>query len=88
MALSQPKWHFIIYKTINLLYLNNQETDCFFNGGIMTQALYILSIAGLIASALKSKQKTKKVLMKAYKSFMIILPQMLGIMMIVEKVRN
>ena len=49
----------------------------------MTQALYILSIAGLIASALKSKQKTKKVLMKAYKSFMNILPQMLGIMMIV-----
>jgi uncharacterized membrane protein YraQ (UPF0718 family) len=49
----------------------------------MTQVLYFLSIAGLIVSFMKSKQKTKMVLMKAWKSFSNILPQLLGIMMIV-----
>ncbi len=49
----------------------------------MTEILYAASILGLIASFIKSKEKTKKVLMKAWKSFMNILPQMLGIMMMV-----
>ncbi len=49
----------------------------------MTEVLYIVSLAGLIVSFFKSKKKTKMVLKKAYKSFMNILPQMLGIMMLV-----
>lgn len=49
----------------------------------MTQVLYVASIVGLLFSWFKSKEKTKKVLMKAWKSFDNILPQLLAIMMLV-----
>jgi len=45
--------------------------------------LYILTFLLLILSYLKDKQKTQKALLKAWKSFENILPEFLGVLMLV-----
>lgn len=50
---------------------------------MFTYLLYVLAIAGLIISFFKSKEKTKKALKKAWKSFENILPQFLVIILII-----
>ncbi|MFI3208875.1 MAG: permease [Eubacteriales bacterium] len=50
---------------------------------MFTYLLYVLAIAGLITSFLKSTEKTKKALKKAWKSFENILPQFLVIILII-----
>lgn len=50
---------------------------------MFTYLLYVLAIAGLITSFLKSTEKTKKALNKAWKSFENILPQFLVIILII-----
>lgn len=46
-------------------------------------SLYILTFLLLILSYLKDKQKTKKAIFKAWKSFENILPEFLGVLMLV-----
>jgi uncharacterized membrane protein YraQ (UPF0718 family) len=48
-----------------------------------TLVLYAAAAVLLLVSFLKSREKTKKSLMKAWKSFENILPQLLGILMLV-----
>ncbi|MGD9569159.1 MAG: permease [Sedimentibacter sp.] len=48
-----------------------------------TIALYVIAILALIASFIKSKENTKLVLKKAWKSFENILPQFLTILVII-----
>lgn len=48
-----------------------------------TIALYVIAIFALFASFIKSKEKTKLVLKKAWKSFENILPQFLTILVII-----
>lgn len=50
---------------------------------MFTTILYALAGAGLVASFLKDRAKTKKALMKAWKSFENILPQLLSILVII-----
>jgi uncharacterized membrane protein YraQ (UPF0718 family) len=45
--------------------------------------MYVLTIVLLIISAVKDKKKTKQALMKAWKTFENILPELLGIIMLV-----
>lgn len=45
--------------------------------------LYAVAIALVLASFLKDRQKTKKALMKAWKSFENIMPQFLGIFVLI-----
>ena len=45
--------------------------------------LYVAAVILLLISVLKSREKTKKSLLKAWKSFENILPQLLGILMLV-----
>lgn len=47
---------------------------------MQNKIFYTLTIVLLIVSFLKDKKKTKQALMKAWKSFLNILPQMLGIL--------
>lgn len=49
----------------------------------MTYVFYSLAAAGLIASLIKSREKTKAVLKKAWKSFENILPQFLSVILII-----
>jgi uncharacterized membrane protein YraQ (UPF0718 family) len=49
----------------------------------MTIALYIIAFGALLASIIKSKEKTKFALKKAWKSFENILPQFLSILIII-----
>lgn len=49
----------------------------------MTEVFYGLAVVLLIASFVKDKQKTKKALKKAWKSFNNILPQFLGVIVVV-----
>jgi uncharacterized membrane protein YraQ (UPF0718 family) len=52
--------------------------------GIMSNAwMYLVTIILLVISALKDKKKTKQALMKAWKTFENILPELLGIIMLV-----
>lgn len=48
-----------------------------------TIVLYVVSIAALVASFIKSKEKTKKALKIAWKSFENILPQFLSILILI-----
>ncbi|WP_326908081.1 permease [Sedimentibacter sp. MB31-C6] len=48
-----------------------------------TIALYVISISALVISFIKSKEKTKLALKKAWKSFENILPQFLSILVII-----
>lgn len=50
---------------------------------MFTYILYALAIAGLAISFLKDRKKTKAALMKAWKSFENILPQILTIFLII-----
>lgn len=45
--------------------------------------LYVAAVGGLLISFLKDKAKTKKALMKAWKSFMNLLPDFAGILALV-----
>ena len=49
----------------------------------MTISLYVISIAALIISFFKSKEKTRIALKKAWKSFENILPQFLSILILI-----
>lgn len=49
----------------------------------MTIALYVIAIAALMTSFIKSKEKTHLALKKAWKSFENILPQFLSILLII-----
>ncbi|MHB1454619.1 MAG: permease [Saccharofermentanales bacterium] len=49
----------------------------------MTIALYVIALAALIASFVKSKEKTLLALKKSWKSFENILPQFLSILLII-----
>ncbi len=49
----------------------------------MTIVLYVLALIGLFFSLIKSKDKTKKALKKAWKAFERILPQFLVILIII-----
>lgn len=49
----------------------------------MTKVFYIIAILSLIISFFKSKEKTKMVLKKAWKSFENIMPQFLSIILII-----
>ncbi|MHB1152495.1 MAG: permease [Eubacteriales bacterium] len=49
----------------------------------MTYVFYSLAVIGLIASLIKSKEKTMMALKKAWKSFENILPQLLSIFIII-----
>lgn len=49
----------------------------------MTEALYIIAFSALLASFVKSREKTKQALKKAWKSFENILPQLLIILIII-----
>jgi len=49
----------------------------------MTIALYVIAIAALITSLVKSKEKTRLALKKAWKAFENILPQFLSIILII-----
>ncbi|MHB8961941.1 MAG: permease [Saccharofermentanales bacterium] len=49
----------------------------------MTIALYVIALTALIASFVKSKEKTLLALKKAWKSFENILPQFLSILLII-----
>ena len=48
-----------------------------------TVVLYVLATSALIASFMKSKEKTKSALKKAWKSFENILPQFTGIIVLI-----
>ena len=50
---------------------------------MFTAILYGIAGAGLIASFFADRQKTKKALMKAWKSFENILPQFLSVLVII-----
>jgi len=50
---------------------------------LFTYILYALAIVGLLISFLKDRKKTKAALMKAWKSFENILPQILTIFLII-----
>jgi uncharacterized membrane protein YraQ (UPF0718 family) len=52
-------------------------------GNTMTIALYVIAIAALITSFVKSKEKTRLALKKAWKAFENILPQFLSILLII-----
>lgn len=49
----------------------------------MTIALYVAAGLGLVVSLIKSREKTKKALLKAWKAFENILPQFLVILIII-----
>ncbi len=49
----------------------------------MTIALYVIAFAALLASLIKSKEKTGLALKKAWKAFENILPQFLSILLII-----
>ncbi|WP_294703169.1 permease [uncultured Fusobacterium sp.] len=49
----------------------------------MTLVFYLIAIIGLIISFIKSREKTKMVLKKAWKSFENIMPQFLSIILII-----
>lgn len=49
----------------------------------MTKVFYIIAISALIISFFKSREKTKMVLKKAWKSFENIMPQFLSIILII-----
>lgn len=49
----------------------------------MTIALYAAAVLGLTVSLIKSREKTKKALLKAWKAFENILPQFLVILIII-----
>lgn len=49
----------------------------------MTKVFYIIAILSLIISFFKSKEKTKMVLKKAWKSFENIMPQFLAIILVI-----
>lgn len=50
---------------------------------MFTVALYIIAIIGLVASFIGDRNKTKKALKKAWKSFENILPQFLSVLVII-----
>ncbi|MCE5343626.1 MAG: permease [Eubacteriales bacterium] len=50
---------------------------------MFTYLLYLLTIVGLALSFWKDRQKTKKALLKAWKSFENILPQFLSILILI-----
>ncbi len=50
---------------------------------MFTYILYICAISGLLISFIKSKEKTKKALIKAWKSFENILPQFLSVIIVI-----
>ncbi|MCX6382956.1 MAG: permease [Actinobacteria bacterium] len=50
---------------------------------IFNGAIYLIAIVFLIISFVKSRQKTKKVLIKAWNSFKNILPMLLGIVIVI-----
>lgn len=50
---------------------------------MFTYILYICAISGLLLSFIKSKVKTKKALVKAWKSFENILPQFLSVILVI-----
>jgi uncharacterized membrane protein YraQ (UPF0718 family) len=52
-------------------------------GNTMTIALYVIAIAALITSFVRSKEKTRLALKKAWKAFENILPQFLSIILII-----
>lgn len=49
----------------------------------MTTLFYLAALGGLLISAIKSKEKTKMALQKAWKSFENILPQFLSVLMVI-----
>jgi uncharacterized membrane protein YraQ (UPF0718 family) len=49
----------------------------------MTITFYVLALFGLVLSFIKSREKTKLALKKAWKSFENILPQLLAILIII-----
>ena len=49
----------------------------------MTKVFYIIAILSLIISFFKSKEKTKMILKKAWKSFENIMPQFLAIILVI-----
>ena len=50
---------------------------------IFNGAIYLIAIIFLIISFIKSRQKTKKALIKAWKSFKNILPLLLGVILLI-----
>ena len=50
---------------------------------IFNGAIYLIAIVFLIVSFIKSRQKTKQVLLKAWNSFKNILPMLLGVILLV-----
>lgn len=50
---------------------------------MLDNALYLITLAGLIFSFFKSKEKTKMALKKAWKSFENILPQLLSVLLLI-----
>lgn len=52
-------------------------------GGLFTLALYAICIVAVIMSLLKDKRQTKQALLKAWKAFENILPQFLGVIILI-----
>jgi len=50
---------------------------------MLDNALYVITLAGLVFSFFKSKEKTKMALTKAWKSFENILPQLLSVLLLI-----
>jgi len=50
---------------------------------MLDNALYLITLAGLVISFFKSKDKTKMALKKAWKSFENILPQLLSVLLLI-----
>jgi uncharacterized membrane protein YraQ (UPF0718 family) len=50
---------------------------------IFNGAIYLIAIALLIVSFVKSREKTKKVLLKAWKSLKNLLPMLLGVILLI-----
>ncbi len=50
---------------------------------MFTYILYICAVSGLLISFIKSRAKTKKALIKAWKSFENILPQFLSVIIVI-----
>jgi len=59
------------------------DEESFFRRGILNIALYVVTGIFLLLSFLKDRQKTRKALKKAWKSFENILPQFLGVIVVV-----
>ncbi len=72
------------HKVLEIWYNRRQkEKNYYSRGKPMTYAFYSLAVIGLIASLIKSKEKTMMALKKAWKSFENILPQLLSILIII-----